>query len=101
MSKRNITCFKCNKIGHYANQCRSTSNSQRTCSTKTGNRNTCNQVALNFSSTLPGFVDSHCHIEYLYEKYKTSSYGVIYKKIKAFAPSFEACISNFCDPVKF
>ena len=81
------SCFTCGKAGHIASQCRSG-----------GKGNKGNQV-VSFGSDVPAFIDTHCHVEYLYDKYKTSSYNVIFSKIKAFAPSFEACISNFCDPV--
>lgn len=80
-----LICFNCGKPGHRKSECYSTPSSVET-------RN---------SASIPKFVDTHCHVEYLLEKFRTSSFDVIAKKIKAMSPSFEACISNFCDPVRF
>ena len=51
-------------------------------------------------SNLP-FVDTHCHLEYVFERYKhTGSFMDFMRKWK-YPRDFDGCIASFCDPAAF
>lgn len=47
------------------------------------------------------FVDTHCHLEYVYEKYHHRGNFEAFMAVHSYPPSFEGCISTFCDPAAF
>lgn len=48
----------------------------------------------------PQYLDTHCHIEYLLERHRLSSYSDMSLKF-CYPPNFEGCITSFCDPAAF
>lgn len=53
----------------------------------------------------PGFVDTHCHLDFIYSKLKTQESGKNYRNVcekeYTFPVSYEGCIACFCDPLTF
>ena len=51
--------------------------------------------------TLPPFVDTHCHLEYVFEKYRHRSSFSTFAANWNYPENFEGCIASFCDPAAF
>ncbi|CAL4060993.1 unnamed protein product, partial [Meganyctiphanes norvegica] len=53
----------------------------------------------------PGFIDTHCHLDFVYNKLKSTEKGENYRQVceneYTFPLSFEGCITCFCDPSTF
>lgn len=50
---------------------------------------------------LPPFVDTHCHLEYVFEKYKHRGSFSDFARSRHYPANFEGCIASFCDPAAF
>ena len=50
---------------------------------------------------LPPFVDTHCHLEYVFEKYRHEGTFSEFTKEWKYPRNFDACICSFCDPTAF
>lgn len=59
--------------------------------------------ALQETSFSPGFIDTHCHLDFLYERIRHyKSYAWLQKTTKdPFPASYEGCITIFCKPWTF
>lgn len=59
--------------------------------------------ALQETSFSPGFIDTHCHLDFLYERIRhNKSYAWFQKTTKdPFPVSYEGCITIFCKPWTF
>ena len=44
------------------------------------------------------FIDSHCHIDYLFVEEKCYGLFASYDESKGFPQNFSDCVANFCDP---
>ena len=51
-------------------------------------------------SSLPPFIDTHCHLEYLLSKYRTTDYSSLVKRFQ-YPANLDGCITSFCDPAAF
>ena len=51
-------------------------------------------------SVYPSYIDTHCHLEYLLEKYRLSSFSSLQQKFH-YPLNFDGCITSFCDPSAF
>ncbi|XP_003383631.1 PREDICTED: uncharacterized protein LOC100631814 [Amphimedon queenslandica] len=49
---------------------------------------------------LPRYLDTHCHVEYLLERHRLSSYADMSLKF-CYPSNFDGCITSFCDPAAF
>lgn len=50
---------------------------------------------------LPGFVDTHCHVDYVLEKLRLNNVQELRRRFEHLAPSLEAVVNIFCDPAAF
>lgn len=50
---------------------------------------------------LPPFVDTHCHLEYVFSRYHHQGSFRDFTKSKNYPGNFEGCVSTFCDPAAF
>lgn len=50
---------------------------------------------------LPPFVDTHCHLEYVFERYEHQGSFASFKAEHNYPRNFEGCIASFCDPAAF
>lgn len=51
-------------------------------------------------ASLPCYVDTHCHIEYVLERSFLNRYGDLKRKF-GYPDNFRGCITSFCDPPAF
>ena len=47
------------------------------------------------------FIDTHCHLEYVFERFKHRGSFSEFMDTHAYPQNFEGCISTFCDPTAF
>ena len=50
---------------------------------------------------LPTFVDTHCHLEYVFERYEHQGTFASFKTEHNYPRNFDSCIASFCDPAAF
>lgn len=86
-AKPPVKCFSCGEEGHIKRNCPKVSAAEDGAPNK-------------IETTVP-FVDTHCHIQYLYERYRhQNSFADLCSQLK-YPENFEGCISSFCDPAAF
>lgn len=49
----------------------------------------------------PPFVDTHCHLEYVFERYNHTASFLDFMKEWKYPRNFDGCIASFCDPAAF
>ena len=52
-------------------------------------------------SHYPPFIDTHCHLEYVFERYHHRGSFQVFANRFNYPTNFEGCISTFCDPAAF
>ncbi|XP_028407881.1 putative deoxyribonuclease TATDN2 [Dendronephthya gigantea] len=109
-----IKCFNCGRHGHIAKECK------EECSAPSGNLATTSSMAMSTSfSTVNGlyscfnanevhvpesavkYIDSHCHLNYVFDKNRHREGFDSFKHKFNFPENFSGCITSFCDPASF
>lgn len=49
----------------------------------------------------PPFVDTHCHLEYVFDRYEHRGSFSQFSEMQKYPKNFDGCISTFCDPAAF
>jgi len=49
----------------------------------------------------PPFIDTHCHLEYVFERYGHRGSFLDFMKERKYPENFDGCIASFCDPAAF
>ena len=104
------TCFTCKREGHISKDCPEKKDDSRRCfhCNKAGHlKRDCPEMAKKdlevqpVPSTPIPFVDTHCHLEYIFEHAAhCDSFRKFMEKL-SYPDNFAACISTFCDPAAF
>lgn len=114
----NLVCYKCKQTGHLAKQCNvdksssgiSVGRSRPSSSTRTFARQAQleNGFKFQFDSTAAEqrvskvqYIDSHCHLNFLFDKKKHYHGFDSFKRKFQFPENFAGCVTIFCDPASF
>lgn len=49
----------------------------------------------------PPFVDTHCHLEYVFERYEHQGTFSDFTRTWKYPANFDGCVASFCDPAAF
>ena len=99
----NAKCYLCGRHGHYQKECPAAS--EVACKTKssTAQKSFRKKPPSDISciDSTKTFIDTHCHVEYVYERFKHCGSFKEFQNKVAFPGCFEGCITTFCDPAAF
>lgn len=104
-----VKCFLCGCIGHYRRDCQqlfgSKEGRKRPVEKFGGRKNGRNNSVTGYkiyedTRALPPYIDTHCHLEYLMERYSLDSYDKLQKQFH-YPDNFSGCITSFCDNAAF
>ena len=108
-----IKCFNCGRHGHIAKDCK------EECSVPSGHLATSSSMAMSTSSSAVNgyscfntnevhapvsavkYIDSHCHLNYVFDKNRHREGFNSFKHKLNFPENFSGCITSFCDPASF
>ena len=97
---QNVKCFACSRHGHVQRDCPNLTASVDSAE-KSNRIATDKPTEVSFPKCTATFIDTHCHLEYVFERYRHSGNLTAFKTRCPFPVNFEGCITTFCDPAAF
>lgn len=101
-NRASIKCFSCGKHGHIAKKCpgNNANGGNPSTSPATKSENSSFSKPVLPASTVK-FIDSHCHMDYVFERYRHRESFKKFQSKYGFPDTFDSCITTFCDPASF
>lgn len=92
------TCYHCGNPGHIKRDCPSLTVTSSREHARDGQSSYGEDRAKSYHVPL---LDSHCHLEYVFERYKHPGSFQEFMEEHNYSAAFEGCITTFCDPAAF
>lgn len=99
-SGKNIKCFGCGRHGHILKDCTTHAGGEHSSSFENEKRSP-QHKAIHYPECNTKFIDTHCHLEYVFERMRHAGNFEDFKSKHHFPDLFEGCITTFCDPAAF
>ena len=100
--RRSVKCFTCGRHGHYQNECPNAAGAKSGPSKPKGKAASKKELHEScYPTCSQKFVDTHCHLEYVFERYRHTGSFADFKGRFPMPENFDGCVVTFCDPAAF